>query len=89
MATIHINHLNDEVVRLLKKRAASRDHSLESEVRGILEREAQDIEDRETKRKEFIKLSRKFRQELVDRPTGTPAWMMIRQDRDDDHGHNW
>ena len=89
MATIHINHLNDEVVRLLKKRAASRDHSLESEVRGILEREAQDIEDGETKRKEFIKLVEKFQRETKGRPMGEPGWLMIRQDRDDDHGHNW
>ena len=89
MATIHIDYLDDEVVRLLKKRAASRDHSLESEVRSILEREAQDIEDRETKRKEFIKLSRKFREELADRPMGPPSQVLIRQDRDEDHGHNW
>ena len=89
MATIRIDHLDDEVVRQLKKRAARRDHSLESEVRSILEREAQDIEDMETKRKEFIRLSRKFREELVGRPMGEPGWLMIRQDRDEDHGHNW
>ena len=41
MATIHINHLDDEVVRCLERRAASNNRSLESEVRGILEREAQ------------------------------------------------
>ena len=89
MATIHIDHLDDEVVRLLEKRAASNNRSLESEVCGILEREVEHIEGMETKRKEFIKLSRKFRRELADRPTGTPGWMMIRQDRDDDHGHSW
>ena len=89
MATIRIDHLDDEVVRQLKKRAARRDHSLESEVRSILERESQDIEDMEAKRKEFIKLSRKFREELAGRPMGEPGWLMIRQDRDEDHGHNW
>ena len=68
MATIHINHLDDEVARRLERRAASNNHSLESEIRGILEREAQHIEDMETRRKDFIKLSRKFLQELADRP---------------------
>lgn len=89
MATISIGQLDEKVVRCLEKRAASNNRSLESEVRSILEREAQNIEDMETKRKEFIKLSRKFREELADRPMGEPGWVMIRQDRDEDHGHNW
>ena len=89
MATIHINHIDDEVVRLLEKRAASRDHSLESEVRSILEREAQDIEDMESRRKQSIEFVKKFQQELADRPMGEPSWILIRQDRDEDHGHNW
>ena len=89
MATIRIDHLDDEVVSRLKKRAARRDHSLESEVRSILEREAQDIEDMEAKRLRSIELVKKFQEELADRPMGPPSHVLIRQDRDEDHGHNW
>ena len=89
MATINVRGLDNEVVRSLEKRASSNNRSLESEVRNILEREAQNIEDMDTRRKEFIEQSRKFRQELADRPMGLPSWILIRQDRDEDHGHNW
>ena len=89
MATIRIDHLDDEVVRQLKKRAARNNCSLESEVRSILEREAQNIEDMETKRKRSIELVKKFQEELADRPMGPPSHVLIRQDRDEDHGHNW
>ena len=89
MATIHINHLDDEVVRCLERRAASNNRSLESEVRGILEREAQNVEDMETKRKEFVKLVEKFQRETAGRPMGEPGWVLVREDRDEDHGHNW
>ncbi|MCY4654361.1 MAG: hypothetical protein OXC95_14500 [Dehalococcoidia bacterium] len=89
MATISVGQLDDRVVRCLEKRAANNNRSLESEVRSILEREANHIEDMETRRKEFIEQSRKFRQELADRPMGLPSWILIRQDRDEDHGHNW
>lgn len=89
VATIHIDHLDDEVVRLLEKRAASRDHSLESEIRGILEREAQNVEDMETKRKQSRKLVEKFQRETEGRPMGELGWLLVRQDRDEDHGHNW
>ena len=89
MATIRIDHLDNEVVSQLKKRAARRDHSLEREVRSILEREVQDIKDMEAKRKRSIELVRKFQEELADRPMGPPSHVLIRQDRDEDHGHNW
>ena len=89
MATISVRGLDDDVVRCLEKHAASNNRSLESEVRNILEREANHIEDMDTRRKEFIEQSRKFRKELADRPMGLPSWILIRQDRDEDHGHNW
>ena len=78
MATINVRGLDDDVVRCLEKRAASNNRSLESEVRNILEREANHIEDTDTRRKEFIEQSRKFRQELADRPMGLPSWVLIR-----------
>ena len=89
MATIRIDHLDDEVVSQLKKRAARQDHSLESAVRTILEREAEAIEDMEAKRLRSIGLVKKFQEELADRPMGPPSHVLIRQDRDEDHGHNW
>ncbi len=89
MATISVGQLDDKVVRSLEKRASSNNRSLESEVRSILEREAQNIEDMEIKRKESIRLVEKFQKELAGRPMGEPGWVLIRQDRDEDHGHSW
>ena len=82
MAAINIRQLDDNVVRRLKHRASMNNRSLESEVRHILERAAED--DMVAKRASFLAVADRLRQKTEGR-AHTPAEVLTREDRD--HGH--
>ena len=82
MATVNVRQLDEEVVRRLKLRAAGNNRSLESEVRQILERAAQDTVS--AKRKAFRELAARLRQMTRGR-VQTPSERLIRDDRDRGH----
>ena len=82
MATINVRQLDDNVVRRLKCLASLNNRSLESEVRHILERAAED--DMAAKRASFLAMSDRLRQKTEGR-AHTLAEVLIREDRD--HGH--
>ena len=82
MAAINVRQLDDKVVRALKLRASLNNRSLESEVRHILERAAED--DLVAKRASFLPMSDRLRQKTRGR-LHTPSEVLIREDRD--HGH--
>ena len=84
MATVLIGQLDEAVVKRLERRAAENNRTLESEVRHILEQAAAD--DMAEKTRAFRELSKRLReQQVVDRPQ-TPSHILIREDRDSDHG---
>ncbi len=83
MATVLIRQLDDQVIKRLEQRAAGNNRSLESEVRHILEQAAGD--DMEEKTRAFRELSRRMRKLTSGRPH-TPSHILIREDRDSDHG---
>ena len=82
MATVNVRQLDEEVVRRLKLRAARNNRSLESEVRHILERAAEDT--MSAKRASFQELSARLRQMTKGR-VQTPSERLIRDDRDRGH----
>ena len=82
MAAINVRQLDDNVVRRLKRRASLNNRSLESEVRHILERAAED--DMAAKRASFLAVSDRLRRRTKGR-AHTPSEVLIREDRD--HGH--
>ncbi len=83
MATINVRRLDEKVVQRLKERAASNDRSLESEVRTILEKAAQD-QDMRVQQEKFLEESRKL-SELTRGRYQTPSEDLIREDRDRGH----
>ena len=82
MATIIVRRLDEALVSQLKQRAADNNRSLESEVRHILERAAED----EMKEKVgvFRTLARGLRRQTKGRYQ-TPSEVMVRADRDIEH----
>ena len=89
MATITVRDVDDDVVRRLKKLADGNGRSLESELRHIFEQAiANDAEAMAEKRKAFLEHIARRKQQQG--PAGdipqTPSWMLIREDRDSDHG---
>lgn len=83
MATISVKNLDDEIVRRLETRAVGNGRSLEDEARHILVEAAG--EDMEAKLKAFRELSRELRRGAPD-TSQLPSEVIIRQDRDSDHG---
>ena len=81
MAALSIRQLEQDVVELLKVRAANNKRSLESEVRSILEHAARN--DMDAKWEKFFAAVDKLN--LVTRPGEPLAEDIIRADRD--HGH--
>ncbi len=75
MGQVIVRNLDDNVVNMLKSRAARKGHSLEQELREILSAEAAND------RKEFLKNLADLRAELGDREFPDAA-EMIREDRD-------
>ena len=85
MATVRVRLLDDEVVRKLKKRAASNGRSLEAELRSILEDiVAQD--DYQAKKRAFIEYSEQLRALTAGRHH-TPSELLIREARDRHYDH--
>lgn len=82
MSTINVRRLDDELVGRLKRRAAENNRSLESEVRHILERAAED--DMTHKLATFRSLAKRLRELTGARPQ-TPSQILIREDRDGGH----
>lgn len=82
MATINVRRLDDDVVQRLKQCAARNNRSLESEIRHILQRVADD--DASTRRASFRALATRLRRETEGK-TQTPAEALIRIDRDAGH----
>ena len=82
MATVNVRRLDGEVVSRLKRRASANNRSLESEIRHILERAAED--DRDERREAFrLEASR-----LRARTAGTrhtPSEVLVREDRSSGH----
>ena len=84
--TVTVPDVDADVVRRLKNLAAQNNRTLESELRVILEKAiANDAEAMAAKRKAFRELSRELRKLTAGKPQ-TPAEVLIRQDRDSNHG---
>ena len=85
MATINVPDLDEAVVYWLKKRAADHNRSLENEIRDILARVAAD--ERDAKQKAFLEMVKPLReQQRLSNRHQTPSEILIREDRDSDHG---
>lgn len=82
MAAITVRRLDDSVVLRLKARAETNGRSLEGEVRQILSAAVDD--DMEAKRRVFVALSKRLREEIPNR-SETRSEDLIREDRDRDH----
>ncbi|MDE0155751.1 MAG: hypothetical protein OXI88_13375 [Gammaproteobacteria bacterium] len=82
MATINVRRLDDGVVQRLKQCAARNNRSLESELRHILQRAADD--DTSAKRVSFRALATRLRRKTKGR-TQTPSEVLVRADRDAGH----
>lgn len=84
--TVTVPDVDADVVRRLKNLAAQNNRSLESELRVILEKAiANDAEAMAAKRKAFRELSRELLK-LTAGKAQIPSEILIRQDRDSDHG---
>lgn len=82
MANLTIRNLDDTVVERLKVRAKAHNRSLEAEVRTILEATA-----RTADRKAFIEEARRIAAMTPNVPQ-TDSTLLIREDRDSDHGRD-
>ncbi len=82
MANLTIRNLDDAVVERLKNRAKANNRSLEAEVRDLLERSVGPMN-----REEFIGLARRFRAMTPNVPQ-TDSMILLREDRDSDHGRD-
>ena len=84
--TVTVPDVDADVVRRLKNLAAQNNRSLESELRCILEKAiANDAEAMAAKHKAFRELSRELLKLTAGKPQ-IPAEVLVRQDRDSDHG---
>ena len=82
MANLTIRNLDDAVVERLKARAKAHNRSLEAEVRTILE-----ITARTADREAFIREARRIAAMTPNVPQ-TDSTLLIREDRDSDHGRD-
>ncbi|MDH3594851.1 MAG: plasmid stabilization protein [Rhodospirillales bacterium] len=82
MANLTIRNLDDAVVDRLKVRAKAHNRSLEAEVRTILEATA-----RTADRKAFIREARRIAA-MTPKVPQTDSTLLIREDRDSDHGRD-
>ena len=94
MASITVTGLTDEFVERLGRKAAANDRSLEDEVLHILKQAVEaNKEERVAKMKEAAEelacLRKKVSQQQQERGANVedkPGWLIIREDRDSDHG---
>ena len=82
MANLTIRNLDDAVVERLKLRAKAHNRSLEAEVRTILESTV-----RVADRKAFIQEAKRIAAMTPDVPQ-TDSTILVREDRDSDHGRD-
>ena len=82
MATLTIRNLDDKVVERLKRRAKANNRSLEVEVRDLLESSVGPVS-----REDFIDKARRIRAMTPDVPQ-TDSTVLLREDRDSDHGRD-
>lgn len=80
MATLTIRNLDNAVVEKLKARAKAHHRSLEAEVRQMLTHGV-----RELSREEFFKEAGRIRA-MTPKVPQTDSTLLIREDRDTDHG---
>ena len=85
MATVNVRRLDEAVVQKLKERAAAKNRSLEAELREILERTAAE-DDYAERMRVFRERADELRAQTAGRKH-TPSEELIREDRDNDHGH--
>ena len=94
MATITVTGLTDEFMERLGRKAAANDRPLEEEVLHILKQAVEpDQEERVARMKEAAEELARFRkkvsqqqQERGVKADDKPSWLIIREDRDSDHG---
>ena len=94
MASITVTGLTDEFMERLGRKAAANDRSLEEEVLYILKQAVgPDQEERVARMKEaaeeLARLRKKVSQQQQERGVKAddkPGWLIIREDRDSDHG---
>ena len=84
MAALRVRRLDDSVVRRLKARAAAHDRSVEGEVRHILKSALEN--DMAAKRRVFLARIRQLQKEITLQRPHTPREVLIREDRDRNHG---
>ena len=82
MATISVRQLDDDVVQLLKQRAAENNRSLEGEARHILEGAVWG--EMSAKQASFLARAERLRRETEGRAQ-TPSEVLIREDRETGH----
>ncbi|MDE0102628.1 MAG: hypothetical protein OXN89_09625 [Bryobacterales bacterium] len=84
MAAITVRRLDESVVTLLKARAEINNRSLEGEVRQILRAAVEN--DMDAKRRVFLARMKQLQKEITLKGPYTPSEVLIREDRDGDHG---
>ncbi len=82
MANLTIRNLDDAVVAKLKARAKAHHRSLEAELRALLSEAAA-----RPSREEFQRIAARIRAMTPDGPQ-TDSTLLIREDRDSDHGRD-
>ena len=82
MATINVRRLDEDVVRVLKQRAAGNNRSLEGEARHILEGAVG--REMAAKHASFLAVAERLRRETEKRAQ-TPSEVLIREDRETGH----
>ena len=82
MANLTIRNLDDEVVAKLKAQAKAHHRSLEAELRTLLSEAAA-----RPSREEFREIAARIRATTPDVPE-TDSTLLIREDRDSDHGRD-
>lgn len=83
MAQLLVRNLDEDVVARLKARAERERVSVEQLLRDILKREARPSAD------ELIALAKRIQAMGGPAPPDMNATDLVREDRDNDHGHEW
>ena len=84
MAAITVRRLDDSLMRRLKARAETNGRSMEGEVRQILKAAIEN--DIDAKRRVFLARIEQLRKEITLKGPQTPSEVLIREDRDRNHG---
>lgn len=85
MAQVLIRNLDDAVVADLKRQAAEAGASLEQFLRDLLTEKT----DKQARRDQVFAELRALREQMGPRKSDLDPAEMIREDRDNDHGHDW